>query len=186
MIINSEQVKLIGRGQYSKVYRSIENPNTVYILSPESDHVKEILTHIDSPHVPYMRTLEDHYSRGTWYNCYQTEYTETPKKEHGGAYILAKQLNSIRDKVVNKHLCDGTFRSLRKDERLFEISAEIIESIKADDSIPESIKDALDLIESWMTAYGANCMLEFQLRNLGVKNDGTLVLRDIVFFLPRY
>jgi hypothetical protein len=146
--------------------------------------VKEILTHIDNPHVPYMRTLEDVYSRGMFYNAYQTEYTETPKKAHGEVYKIALRLNAIANQVKMQYI--ETWRKLQRDERLFEITQSIIDAIQADDSIPESIKDTLDYLYSWISAYGANCMLEFPLRNLGVKSDGTLVLRDIVFFLPRY
>lgn len=173
--ITGHPLKKIGEGAYSKVYRALDNTALVYILSPSDDYVKEILTHIESPHIPVMRRVDDLTYNYKEYTIWETQYSESPMKKHGRSF---EQMRILQREWEKTHP-----RFFRLDRYNWHaVVANFIDDLRSNDAIEESVIDALDKIYTWSTAYGSNFKFEFPKCNLGVTEDGTLLLRDIVFF----
>jgi hypothetical protein len=170
--INGETCTVLGKGEFCVAYRSTENPATVYLITPEGDNVKEILKHCSGDHIPTMVYVDEYETRNKTYTIWQTEYSYKLTASHKQAWELAKILRKT---------WDAHYTYCKKDQ-WYERCYNFIEALREDDRVPESIVHDLDVIYGWATAFGPNFLFEFPNRNLGVKDDGTLVLRDIVFF----
>lgn len=171
--INNEQCTQIGKGEFATAYRSIDNPSIVYVITPEGDYVKEILKQCNGVHIPAMHYVDEYESRGKVYTIWQTEYSNRLTAKDKDAWAIAKIL---------RNTWESTFKYGLKKDQWHSRCYNFIETLRNDSRIPESVVHDLDVIYGWATCYGPNFLFEFPARNLGVKDDGTLVLRDIVFF----
>lgn len=185
MMIHNHNVIKIGQGEFSIAYRSKDDPSVVFLLTPYDMHenanqyTKEIYSHIESEHIPYMSTCNDVYMRGQYYTCYETRFTDKLMAKHKEAWRIAKTLQKTWDSFRG----EISIRLFRKDyDKLYEVAYNFIDKLREEESVPESVISALENIYTWACAFGSNFLFEFPARNLAVSEDGTLVLRDIVFF----
>lgn len=172
--ITGHNVKKLGAGAFSTAFRSLDNDTVVFIVSPYDDQAKDILSHIDNKYVPFMSSVDYFTYRGNDYTIWQTTYSTCPKKSDGLAYTQWQTLSKLWDSL------DTRFYRLDKD-MWYSVVGDYIDMLRETD-LDEELIDAMDMIYSWATAFGPNFKLEFPRCNLGVTADGTLQLRDIVFF----
>ncbi len=175
--INGHTMTRIGTGEFARVYRSVENPDIVYILTDEDDSIKEIYSHVESVHVPYMHMRDQVFYRGKWYNVFESRYYNKLTKEHTKAWEIAKILRATWNRILD----ENRYRLSNKDN-WYMLAYDFIDALREDDRIPESIIEALDNLYTWCTAYGSNFLFEFPTRNLKINDNGDLILLDIVFF----
>lgn len=181
--IVKQDVKLIGKGSFTRVYRGTEDTSKVYLISASGVYDKETLCmaseNDNNSHLPIVRRRGDFTYRGGDYYIFETVYTVKPTKENSlHAYNTAKILDSI---WVNK------FRSrfnYRRKHDMHSVCYDFIEYLRENNSVDESVIDALDTIYTWASHYDSNMFFEFPMRNLGVNDNGELVLRDVLFFIP--
>lgn len=185
MMIHNHNVTKIGQGEFSIAYRSTDDPSVVFLLTPydmhehANQHTKEIYSHSDSEHIPYMSTCEDVSICGRDYVCYETRFTDKLMAKHKEAWRIAKTLQKTWDSFSGE-ISIRIFRN--QYDRLYEVAYNFIDTLREEESVPESIINALESIYSWGTNFGSNFLFEFPVRNLAVSEDGTLILRDIIFF----
>lgn len=173
--MTNDTIKLIGKGAYSRAYRSLTDPTIVYIASIDYDNVKELMSKIETIHAPKIDYIDDFSYRGRFYRLYKTEYTVCPMKSHGRAYeqwkILSDQWENINSRLYR----------LDKDQ-WHTVVYDFIDILRDNELIEDSIIDTLDRIYMWATAYDTSFLFEFPRCNLGVDSDNNLILRDIIFF----
>ena len=188
MRINDQEVKRIGRGEFSAAYRVVDS-DIVYIATvtnddSANDNTKEIYSHIDSKHVPYMSTVDTEvYMRGYGYvNLYESRYYMPLTAQHMQAWKEYKILSSAWEKISreNMHLImkaeHGEYGMRHAVCELF------IRYLEDNDLVSSELIRALDLIHTWASAYGSGFLFEFPKQNLRVDSEGNLILLDIVFF----
>jgi len=185
MMIHGHNVKKIGQGEFSIAYRSTDDPSVVFLITPydvyehANQHTKEIYSHIKSKHVPYMETCDDISIRGRDYVCYKTKFTDKLTAKHKEAWRVAKVLQEtwgfFRGEI-SLHMIRNRY------DLLYQVVYNFIEKLEQDGNVPDSIIEALRNIYTWTTAFDSNFLFEFPTHNLAVSEDGTLILRDIVYF----
>lgn len=182
MRINNQEVVKIGQGQFTSAYR-VPDSDVVYLLSKvnntTNDYVKEIYTHIQHPHIPVMETLyrEVYFSRMGYRNIYKTRYYNPLTAQSTTAWAHYKTLKNTWERIRTS--------KYKKPDNWYQYMGDFIDTLRDEQSVPNSIIDALDLLYSWVTAYGSNFLLEFSPRNLKVDDHGNLILLDIIFFQYR-
>lgn len=189
MIINGEECAKLSKGSFCTAYRSIANPSTVYLIVANcQDYSKEILKLVgECKHLPTMQYIDEF--EGYWRNgrtketlevsyvIYQTTYSTTlDKKEHKDTKALAQA------KRLAEHWDIIHYSTLYKENRHQIQIPMMIDRIKVDGNLPNSLAEALECIWSWASSYDKEAYLEFPLCNLAISEDGGLILRDILVF----
>lgn len=164
----------IGSGRFSTCYQDTTNPDIVYFMTKGTDIGKEVLRLAgESTHIPKMIYLGKKEGSTHTYSLYMSEYSETITAKHA-CWPQFKTLNLHREQAIKRL---GVHLRL---DRLHELVGTTLELCENDPSLPDTLKNDLDVLESWTSAYGASASWEFAKRNIGVRN-GILILRDIVF-----
>lgn len=174
MIICNKECKRIGQGSFAYVYQSIDNPAIVYFLCNSIDKEIYRLLSESNQHMPRMinrGTIE--YKSVTW-DVYESDYSITvTRKANKDLYNLCNRMQRIFDSC---HAYDVT-----NSEKAYALAERQISALRFA-GIPESICYAFDRIATWAGNYDKIFFLECQPRNMGISEDGTLILRDCVFF----
>ena len=167
---------------FATAYRSIDDPNIVFILTPDGDNAKEILAMChDYAHIPVMHNIGEYTDRyGHEYTIWQTEYSETISKKHGDLFNIYKALVQIENKAK-----EGIIWYKFDWSYAYRVSEYIVDLAKEDSRIPESVAESLERISTWASAYGGNYMFEFKRSAIAVDSNGAIVLRDVVFFVDQ-
>jgi hypothetical protein len=183
MRINNQDVTLIGKGQFSRAYKAIDS-DQVYILTKTNDdsandNTKEIYTHIESPHVPYMNTIdtEVYVPRIGYCNLYESRFYGKLTAANTAAW---RDYQALR-KAWN-HTMKESYALLRTVDMWHAVCENFIRYLEEHAIVSDEIIRALDLIHTWSSAYGSSFLFEFSPRNLKVDSNGNLILLDIVFF----
>jgi hypothetical protein len=183
MKFNNMPASQIGKGKFSTAYR-VDNTDIVYILTKTqndtaNDNTKEIYTHIESIHVPYMSTVdtEVYMPRIGFCNVYESRYYAPLT---AASKIAWRDYNALK-KAWN-HIFDESRELLHRNDMLYAICGNFIAYLEKNQIVSAELIRALELIESWSSAFGPNFLFEFSPRNLKVDSHGNLILLDIVFF----
>lgn len=176
MKINNHTVKMINKGAFSKVYRSLDDSSIVFILTGLDCYDKEIYAHVgESTHIPYIECIDDeYYHLGKWYRVYKTTYSETLTNKYPELMKLSRKMQKIKFNVLLSRKC-------RYESDYAIACQDIVEAMREDQSIPLSVVDDLESLLSWAVNCDGKLHLEFNQANLAVVN-GNLILRDVIFF----
>lgn len=176
MKIDNHTVKMINKGEFSKVYRSLDDSSVVFILTGIECADKEIYAHVGkSIHIPHIECVDDeYYHLGKWYRVYKTTYSETLSNKYPELMKLSRKMQEISFSVP-------LTRKYRYDSDYAIACQAIVEAMQEDQAIPSSIVDDLKKLVSWAANYNGKLFLEFKQANLAVVN-GNLILRDVIFF----
>ncbi len=182
----------IGKGQFCEAFR---DGYDVYLFMNQSRFCpgKEALALWceKSPHLPSM-TNEGEVSTSslkgvTWYTVYKTSFTEKLTAKHKTAWKQYKILKSAWENARTNLLVSKTKvlatlgkNSLREIPFSYMLE-EFLEILRSCADFPSSLIDAIEDLGNAASNYGDSMYFEFSPRNLGVTEDGVLVLRDILF-----
>lgn len=179
MMINGEKCKRIGKGQFSTAYRSIDDPNVVYLLTNEDDNIREIYRHITNKHIPQMELLEQNVYIGRKYvNVWKMPYYK-PIKKSDPCWKQYKTLYDAWQEIYTPLISAYFYKKQYSDG--FMAAEQFLQILEEKSIIDQDLLYALERINVWSSCYGSGYIFEFQKRNVGVDQDGNLVLRDVIF-----
>ena len=175
--IVGDTIVKIARGTFCEVYRSTSTPHRVFIVQKEGYTDKEVLMLAsgDNPHLPMMQYVDSFDIGNVSYTVYETRYTEKVKKG-SAAYTDFTKLR----KVWNSKFVNLWFTVPANNH--YQIVYNFIEYLRDNAIVSESIIDALYTLYSQALNFDSDMWLEFPIRNVAATEDGTLVLRDVLFF----
>ena len=174
MQINHEPVKRIGSGSFMTAYRGL-NTSSVYLRNRKSAMeytLHELYTIISGKHIPQLVKIDQY--------TYSAPFYKSPRRGTA-AYKLAKQLEESRLEYYANNRVEY-FRAIKARETTYNFWYTWYESICG--IFPESITDDIESIISMAHSYVDNIMFEFNNSNVAALEDGTLILRDVVFSPP--
>lgn len=182
MIINNEQCRRIGAGDFSTAYRSIDNPNVVYLLTKEDDHIREIYAHIDHQNIPTFELIaQGVYIRGKYVNIWKMPYYK-PIKKSDPCWEQYKTLYNAWQDIYIPLLSAYFYKKQYNDG--FMAAEQFLQILEDKRIIDQEMVCALEQLKTWSSCFGSGYIFEFQKRNVGVDQDGNLILRDVVFMNP--
>jgi hypothetical protein len=160
------QVKLgkenfLSSGMFTKAYRLGEK---VILLS--RDNAKECLAifcQVGNKHIPICERLEDINGE----NAFEMPFYNPLKAENKIAWYQYKQVKKAIDSMPWED---------RQKYKCFEGYKKAFENC----DIPETLKEALDILVSEMQNYTDHIFLEISPRNAKVDSEGNLILLDII------
>lgn len=160
--------KYIGKGSFSKAYLVQDK---VYIINYNDDPSKECLAMFCqgySKHIPVIEYL-GHTNKGK--QVFSMPYYKKLTTKHKTAWAQGKE--------IRQYLVRAPYNpSLKKPWLYHEWILKNLEAL----NVPIELKEAISTIVENAKNYGDDCLLEANKANLGVDNDGNLILRDILCF----
>lgn len=177
------KVNKLGHGAYSIAYRSLTNPNDVYICSQCNDPAKEVTNFVDSVHIPKYDTIHDFDYAGEAYCIHKTQYS------HKVAGEALKQYDILEHVWFTNGFFDDVITLIRRNDYdgLYTIFADFVEFLQqhTDLGLEESIIDALSTLYTWATAYGPNFTFDLHPANVAMDDQGNLILRDVLHYVVK-
>lgn len=168
----NEKLRKIGYGAFSQVYESVSDPTEIYVLVRSDVPDKEILSHIESAHIPTMQYVAKLEWYGHDYTLWRTRRSERLTKAHAVAWAQYQTIKRAWDEVES----DAGSWGMPCYQRV-RLCLDRLE-----DRLDSDLYDALESIYMWATDYDDSICLDICPRNFAVDSDGTLLLRDVFFF----
>lgn len=178
-------VTRIGHGQFSIGYRSLSQPDIVYLVTDRRDCSKEMLWRFAqtlpglrtrSPHLPRIeaRGLIEDGQRQMW----ETDWSDRLLRAgHPEAYRIRQRLCE-HNRAAHIAVARKYGLGYRQSDHLTHTLSYVAEAARQDPAVPATVADALDDLVFVGDQMGGDTFFDFQnLNNLGVR-DGVLVLRD--------
>lgn len=188
MRINNQEVVKIGKGAFSTAYRVVDSDVVIIATKTQddsaNDNTKEIYTHIDSKHVPYMATIDTkvYMPKVGHVNLYESRFYMPLSAKSRQAWSDYKALQKAWNHIMSESYAQLNAIQHGEYYRWYEISYNFIQYLEENQIVSAELIRVLGLIHTWSTAFGPNFLLEFSPRNLKVDSEGNLILLDIVFF----
>ena len=177
-------VRYLGKGHFATAYLSEDKWVYLVVKHDARDQAKDLL-------VDFMRDCEDSSRRGEDWSKH-IPYTEAVgfinrrgQTEDDFVYrmpyyktISAKDKEAWKQLDIINKCATSTYYSQKSHE---DKRARFIELIQNESKLPDSLKEALTQFEEHLQNYEEGWMFEFPKRNIGVDEEGNLVLRDVIF-----
>lgn len=174
--------RYIGKGQYSKVYQV--GSRVVYYT--RGDCSKEVLAMFQYKRIAHLPELIRHNDivkkvsyGGKWGTVYKEEsrwyvfsspYYRNVTKKDRSAYELMRLIQRSADRYRQALYLRG--------ERGIYLMQSIIDGMKEDKQVPNSIVRVIQVIVDIASNCGDDVYFDFKKRNFGVNEYGTLIFRD--------
>ena len=155
----------LGKGLFSKAY-IVQTSNGPYVLLYSTDYIKEVLAlYADksNPHVPKIWRYDT--------NIYLMPYYRPLTLKYRVAWKEYRTLEKLWKRAKYKSIIG------------YQAIEEFISLCKLSPHISKNIVAALQEIYDVSLNYGQDILFEIAPRNLGVNNNGQLILRDICFVI---
>lgn len=157
----------LGKGRHAKAYR-IGNGVLLYV---RDCLMKEAIAGINHVHVPTIEYVDTHCEVTVWkmpfYQPLASKYTE--------AWAQAKEL--MRVTADANALIQQRNRKIHHTDLGYQMARYVCDTA----NIPELLRDALEEMIEKAKNYGEGVTFEFSRRNLGVDEQGRLILRDVLY-----
>jgi hypothetical protein len=169
-----EDAEYLGRGMFCTAYRVLD---TVYCFVKDC-YMKEAISGIDQPHVPNITRHES----TDEFDVYSMPYYGPLRAAHKTAWAQYKMLDRAWDEAryrAYEELKD-TSQQFRAEDHNYMVNDCMVETLRswgADDDLVSAIEQ----MNYAASNYGSDITYEFGVRNLGVDQDGRLVLRDVLY-----
>lgn len=181
----SIEVERIGKGRFTVAYLETSTSRelaSVFLVVNEDagDYSKHILSNCDGPYIPQLERL-GYVQAG--HTVWQTRYYRRPRATDTLAWKQFRAIAKCREDAWTE-----VMRSTDTRKRpYYTLGADVmqltIDKLKAEYAFSGALTDALEQIAGESANYGSSYVFEFAARNLGVDNDGGLILLDPVFDL---
>lgn len=173
-------VKLIGRGSFSTVWRSVDNPDIVFIKALYEiddeifDYAKVTLEHVNrfrSPnvHIPTMEEVSQictrKHRKDFVYTIYQTTYSEKLTPDYTEQWKLFETLVEAEDRAWSE------FPEKNKKEgwASFNYAQDMIDMLEG--KVPDTIIKALDNLYIWGGSICGDLKFDFKDTNFRVRGE---------------
>lgn len=179
--LTGDTAVFIGEGAYSKAYRSTTDDSIVYIVSEYGDNAKEalMLASRDTEsyvHLPKMNSVGSFEYKNADYVIWKTEYSAEPIND---AKKLALTLTTLWQNFKRANM-----QYIEKDtSNRPSLVANFIAELSANELIPATIIESLERLIMWLANFDTGFWLDMKLANFGMSANGTLLLRDVAFFI---
>lgn len=169
--VNGEKLtgEYLGKGTFCRAAYRVGDD--VYLFVDEDDYSKEIISHIENPHIPPCEMIEHQEERGL--RVWKMPFYEKLTARHKQAWADYKRLRNIIGKVRMELI----MRAGYGEPRWYEMPGLIAERV----DFSQTLFEALESLASWLPSYGSHYAIELPKVNCSVGKDGQLILRDIVF-----
>lgn len=168
--------KYIGKGMYSKVYRV--GDRVVYYT--RGDCGKEVLAMYLYDRMAHLPEIVRHENittgRGIWY-VFSSPYYRNVKSSDTSAWALMKATQRSADRYRQVLWVSG--------ERGINLMQLIVNGMKEDKWVPNSILKALQEIVNVASNCGEGVGFDLHKKNFGVNEYGTLIFRDPFYVLEK-
>lgn len=166
----SIHVERIGKGWYSTAWK---NGSNVYVQTHEDDNAKELLSHLDYPHLPKVEYL----AHAGIYRWYRLPLYSKLTAAHKKAWADYKRLKTLHYEAFAAEM-RGSGRDELDPQAVNYHLAELVENVPDLHRLGESIRALADACIN----YGRGWYIEpFQARNCAVDAGGELILLDPVY-----
>ena len=173
----------LGKGMFHTCYL---DPKTqqVYSITIErdmaSDYSKEILSNCDAnPHIPPVEALG--YLDNSDRRVYCMPHYQPIRAAHKTAWNLLKSLEQARadawNAIYSREVATHKMRGTDIGYLVNQLTCGVMDR----PGVPQSLKDALDILRGESANYGSSYIFEFSRRNVMVDSTGNLILLDVLF-----
>lgn len=178
------EVERIGRGRFTVAYLdtsvSRELASVFLVVNEDAgDYSKHILSNCDGPYIPQLDRIGDVQAGHT---VWQTRYYRRLRATDTLAWKQFRAIAQCREVAWTEVMRASDTRKTPYYTLGNQVIHRTIEKFRDEYNYPE-LADALDQIADECDNYGSSYVFEFAARNLGVNNDGGLILLDPVFDL---
>ncbi len=168
----------LGRGAFATAYKRRDGRVFLFVRDG-TDYSKECLAGCDSnPHLPEVKRHDETYIRGRYFQVYSMPYYRKLTAADGEAWAHYRALAAAREVAVPRYTYERPLSSWG----LYLIQ-DVLDATRGE--VPESLTRALQDLMDNAANYGCGMTCEFVRRNLGVGEQGQLVLRDVLFDAER-
>ena len=190
LLPTGDEIELVelGKGQFTTAYLGADQ--WVYLLTIQEglrDHAKDAMvdmtrmygTDPEAIHFPWVESIGDVNKKGVWYTVYREPlYEKIPAGSPNAK--LASALKKVAEE--GRQLVLRAARDPRTSHRSrdYEKNAQV-DAILASPKVPDSLKQAVQVMADYIANYGDGWLFEFPIRNLVQDADGNLVLLDVIF-----
>jgi hypothetical protein len=166
-----KDVTLLDNATWTTAYRSMDDPDVVYLLVKRSDSTKDVLSTLpDHPNLPKIQFLEETYEG----KLYKTRYYETVSYGDDQTQELIEKL----DEIYWNSLVNYNGMTYPYDVALYRF----LDSIK--EHVPENIYDAFTMIVESMSYIlgGDKLSIDVHEGNIAFDSEGNMILLDVVAY----
>lgn len=178
------EVERIGKGRFTVAYLETSTSRelaSVFLVVNEDagDYSKHILSNCDGPYIPHLDRI-GYVQAG--HTVWQTHYYRRPRATDTLAWKQFRAIAKCREDAYTEVMRAADTRKRPYYTLGHDVMVLTIDKLRAEHNYPE-LADALQQITDACCNYGSSYVFEFAARNLGVDNDGGLILLDPVFDL---
>lgn len=176
------ELKPLGKGQFTRAFTRVDQPNRVILISDEGAYEKEALAlaHEEDPRNPHIPAVVKLGSTVDDRTVYEMPKYKAPLRK-------ADSPEGWRDYMALKKCREAAFDELRQRRGYgwawwhdgYAINDATVDC--GEGKVREPVLDALRTIKDNVANYGATYTSEFAPRNLATDDAGNLVLLDIMF-----
>jgi len=163
------QVEKIGKGMFWTAYQEKNSNNVFLVGKANNDYSKEAvaLWCSELKHIPKLERVY----RDEDTEIFKTVYTPGLKAKDRDAWSDYKKLRGLWENYLTENLSPTRLQFVAQNFR----------TVLDDADIKESLKEALEEMIEAVSNYDGEWLLEFAPRNLGVDEEGNLILLDILY-----
>ena len=167
--IAGQQIDLayLGRGRFCTAY---QNDALVYLFVKPGDYSKHALCDPWITHRQHMPRLNQVEKQGD-ITVFETDFYPTLTAKYKDAWSIYCELKEQRQMSWNQHF------SMNHWQFGYQVNESVIDRAE----VPDTVRTALVEMNYAISNYGASYVFEFRPGNLGVDNDGNLILRDSLY-----
>lgn len=168
---NRVPVNYIDCGCHAKVYRAVEDPNTVYSVIKKCP-VRRLLVGIDHPHIPKI-TRHDPIEDG---QVFSMPYYN-PLNRTGSQYRIYRAISNAYDNAKSEVF---ELRQTRIERQCgMEVVERTIEIVQEGKLVPTSVIEALYILYDKMQPIGSSASFDIHTGNFAEDAKGNIIFLDV-------
>jgi hypothetical protein len=186
-------LKQIGKGHSTIAYMGDDGWVWLVVSHKARDPAKDVLSEFNCEHeeyckhIPYIEQVGFIRKRGSTQEdyVYRMAFYRTINASDKVAWKQLKELNKLNEKAfestLKRHKYRYTGRIDCSGDREREMCNTLTDLVSHSTILPESLRQAVVELKEHLEDYDEGWVFEFPTRNIGIDEDGNLVLRDVIF-----
>ena len=169
IVLRNEKIEAtyIGSGRHAKAYRVKDD----VFLFVRDCLMKEAIAGIEHPHVPVLKHVENKNEVGIW----MMPFYEPLTAKNRAAWSQYRELKRCASEAVPRVINSNP--KMHHADLGYMMARHVCENA----DVNATLRSALDEMIEKAKDYGEGISFEFDKRNLGIDEEGRLVLRDVLY-----